>query len=104
MVLNVKKTKEMVFDFRKRRTEIAPLKIADEDVDIVTEYKYLGTYIDSKLEPQHKQNVLKRKPASLLSTEIKIFSSNWRHHAVFLSQCVTVRYYFLLHRVVKWAL
>ncbi len=49
LLLNVKKTKEIIIDFRNKPTEITPLSINGQDVDIVTEYKYLGTFIDSKL-------------------------------------------------------
>ena len=49
LVLNVKKTKEMIFDFRRDRKHIEPIEIHNETVDIVTEYKYLGTCIDNQL-------------------------------------------------------
>ena len=44
--LNVKKTKEMVVDFRSSQYVHPPLYINDELVECVTEYKYLGTIID----------------------------------------------------------
>ena len=47
LVLNAQKTKEIVFDFRKNRKEVEPVN--GVDIEIVTEYKYLGTYIDSHL-------------------------------------------------------
>ena len=49
LVLNVKKTKEMIFDFRKKRNDIVPLNILEENVDIVAEYKYLGVHIDNDM-------------------------------------------------------
>ena len=39
----------MIFDFRKNKNVITPLKIKNEDVEIVKEYKYLGTFIDEDL-------------------------------------------------------
>ena len=42
------KTKEMVIDFRTRNVTHVPLKINNMDVEVVTEYKYLGTIIDNK--------------------------------------------------------
>ena len=48
--LNVKKTKEMVIDFRTAsRTEIPNLFIEGSQVERVEQYKYLGTIIDDKL-------------------------------------------------------
>ena len=47
--LNVSKTKEMVFDFRKTKTEIEPICIHGTRVETVTDFKYLGTFIDSNL-------------------------------------------------------
>ncbi len=49
LVLNTKKTKEMIIDFRKKKTTFSPIVINGEEIEIVDEYKYLGTIIDSKL-------------------------------------------------------
>jgi len=46
--LNVKKTKEMIVDFRKLPVEHAPLYINNDIVECVQQYKYLGTIIDNK--------------------------------------------------------
>ena len=48
--LNVTKTEEMIFDFRKNTSDIQPLVIKQEEVRTVHTYKYLGTVIDDKLE------------------------------------------------------
>ena len=40
--LNVKKTKEMLIDFRKRERYIKNIVIKEEQVEIVHVYKYLG--------------------------------------------------------------
>ena len=47
--LNVKKTKEMLIDFRKTPTNVPSLFIDNVEVERVVEYKYLGTVLDSKL-------------------------------------------------------
>ena len=47
--LNVKKTKEMIFDFRKEKTEMTPLTINGEEVEMVEDFKFLGTTISSSL-------------------------------------------------------
>ena len=48
--LNVSKTKEMVFDFRKKKTPLVPLTIAGEAVEEVRSFKFLGTTICSDLK------------------------------------------------------
>ena len=47
--LNVKKTKEMFFDFRVKDNAHAPLSIGNETGERVGEYKYLGVVFDEKL-------------------------------------------------------
>ena len=49
MIMNVRKTKEIIFDFRKIKNVMTPLRIRNEDVEIVNEYRYIGTYIDKDL-------------------------------------------------------
>ena len=46
---NVKKTKEMLTDFRKAPTATLDLFTDGVKVERVTEYKYLGTVLDKKL-------------------------------------------------------
>ena len=48
--LNVKKTKEMIFDFRKKDNVHEPIIISNETVERVSEYKYLGVLFDEKLK------------------------------------------------------
>ena len=47
--LNVKKTQEMVIDFRRQQSSPGNTVIHGEEVEVVTTYKYLGTIIDNKL-------------------------------------------------------
>ena len=48
--LNVKKTKEMIIDFRvNRRTDLEPLAINGNEVEIVDVFKFLSTHLDNKL-------------------------------------------------------
>ena len=49
LILNTKKTKEMVFDFRQSPISLPPVTMNNVPIEIVQEYKYLGTIIDSKL-------------------------------------------------------
>ena len=45
---NVCKTKELVIDFRKHSQGPEKNTIHDQEVEIVTKYKYLGTVFDKK--------------------------------------------------------
>lgn len=54
LLLNVAKTREMVIDFRRKRTATQPLCILGEDVGVKVVYKYLGVHIDNRLEDQHQ--------------------------------------------------
>ena len=47
--LNVKKTMEMIIDFRRDQNVHTPLTIKNECVNVVSKYKYLGVFIDDKL-------------------------------------------------------
>ena len=48
--LNVTKTKEMIVDYRKRRTEHAPILIDRAVVEQVESFMFLGGHITNKLE------------------------------------------------------
>jgi hypothetical protein len=64
--LNVIKTKEMIVDYRKRRTEHAPILINEAVVEQVERFKFLGVHITNKLErSKHTKTVVKRAPQNL---------------------------------------
>jgi hypothetical protein len=67
--LNVKKTKEIIIDFRRKKEAVQPVIIKDQPIDIVSEYKYLGVLLDDKL--------------------------NWSSHAVSVYKKLQSRLYFL---------
>ena len=48
--LNVTKTKELVVDLKRAKSPVTPVSIHGVSVDIVEDYKYLGVYIDNKLD------------------------------------------------------
>ena len=48
--LNVSKTKEIVFNFRRNPVNFEAVKIDEAVVEQVSEYKYLGVAVDSKLK------------------------------------------------------
>ena len=59
--LNVSKTKDMIFDFRKNETDHPVIEIGDERVERVSDYKYLGVTVNEKLDwSVHADNVLSK--------------------------------------------
>jgi hypothetical protein len=59
--LNVIKTKEMIVDYRKRRTQHAPIHIDGAVVEQVESFKFLGVHITNKLSwSKHSKTVVKR--------------------------------------------
>ena len=61
LMLNVKKTKEMIIDFRITKNLRRQLEINDESVETVGSYKYLGFKIDNKLNWHARVDVLCNK-------------------------------------------
>jgi hypothetical protein len=63
--LNIIKTKEMIVDYRKRRTEHAPILIDGVIVEQVERFTFLGVHINNKLEwSKHNKTVVKRAQKS----------------------------------------
>ena len=59
--LNVTKTKEMIVDYRKRRSEHAPILIDGAVVEQVESFKFLGIHITNELDwSKHTKTVVKR--------------------------------------------
>jgi hypothetical protein len=59
--LNVKKTKELVFDFRKKKSPTSTLSIKSSPIEKVATYKYLGVLISNDLKwESHVDSVLKK--------------------------------------------
>ena len=48
--LNVKKTKEIIYDFRKSSSDHLPVIIGGDNVDVVANFKYLGVILDNTLK------------------------------------------------------
>jgi hypothetical protein len=64
--LNVIKTKEMIVDYRKRRTEHAPILIDWAVVEQVESFKFLGVHINNKLSwSKHTKTAVKRGQQNL---------------------------------------
>ena len=64
--LNVIKTKEMIVDYRKKRTEHTPIFIDGAAVEKVESFKFLGVHITNKLTwSKHTNTVVKRARQNL---------------------------------------
>jgi hypothetical protein len=64
--LNVIKTKEMIVDYRKKRTEHAPIFIDGAVVEQVESFKFFGVHITNKLTwSKHTKTVVKRAHQNL---------------------------------------
>ena len=61
LLLNVKKTKELIVDFRNKKNPLQPLYIKNERVDQVDSYKYLGLTIDKELSWKDHANTVYKK-------------------------------------------
>ena len=74
--LNVtKETKEMIVDYRKRRTDHAPILIEGAVVEQVESFKFLGVHITNKLEwSKHTKIAVKRAQQSIFPLrKLKLF-------------------------------
>ena len=59
--LNIDKTKEIIWDFRRTKSTVTPVEIDNRKVEIVDSYKYLGLIIDDKLTfTKHVQTQMKK--------------------------------------------
>ena len=61
LYMNVSKTKELIFDFRKKSEGLEPLFLHGKEVQQVGEYKYLGTTITNTLDWTENCNALTKK-------------------------------------------
>ncbi|KAL0195794.1 hypothetical protein M9458_009366, partial [Cirrhinus mrigala] len=64
--LNIKKTKELVIDFRRHQEELQPLEIMGEEVERVSSFKFLGIHVSEDLKWLVNTTVLVKKPQQRL--------------------------------------
>ena len=64
LFLNFNKTKEMIIDFRRGKPSHSKVSIDDKDIEVVEEYKYLGTILDSKLSWNSNTNHIYKNASS----------------------------------------
>ena len=90
LILNVDKTKEMIFDFRRNITEPDPVTIDGKEVDRVEAFKYLGVTIDNKLSwsPNTDALIKKSKPRLYCLRILKHFNINTNLLQLFFNSIV----------------
>ncbi len=84
--INVSKTKDMVIDFHKSQPSTRTLtSIQDQDVEIVTQYKYLGTIIDDRLNFESNTDAVCKKVQQCLFhlRKMNSFKVCWKLMTVF---------------------
>ncbi|KAI3352035.1 hypothetical protein L3Q82_020850 [Scortum barcoo] len=64
--VNASKTKEMVIDFSRKPSDIAPVNIQGLDIERVRTYKYLGVHLNNKLDWTDNTDLLYKKGQSRL--------------------------------------
>ena len=62
--INVGKTKELVPDARKTKNVFVPVKVNNEPVEVVSNFKYLCTLIDNKLSFSANSDLIYKKIAA----------------------------------------
>ena len=76
LLLNVKKTKEVIFDFRLKDNVHSNILIKGQEVERVKEYKYLGVVFDEKLDWSKNSITIQKKINQRLFFMKKLFSFN----------------------------
>ena len=66
MEMNAKKCKEMIIDFRKRKTDIPPLCIEEQPMARVKSFKLLGLWMDSDLKWESNTEYIIKKAVKRL--------------------------------------
>ncbi|KAI4873264.1 hypothetical protein NFI96_029967, partial [Prochilodus magdalenae] len=61
LCINVKKTKEMIVDFRRGRHAHLPLHVGGSAVEVVSSYRYLGVHLSKNLTWSNNTSSLVRK-------------------------------------------
>ena len=96
LLLNVKKTKELIVDFRKSDFVHESIIIHDEIVERVLEYKYLGVFFDEKLDWIKNSETLQAKIHQRLyfMRKLSAFNIDKTILHLFFESCVMSLFYF----------
>ena len=64
--LNIQKTKEVIFDFRRKPAIKHPLEINNMQIEIVSVYRYLGCMLDNRLSFAQHVEIQVKKASKML--------------------------------------
>ena len=74
--LNTSKTKELVIDLGRDRPSPRPVLLGTEEVEVVKTYKYLGLWLDNKLDWTSNTRQLYKKAQSRMYSLRRLTSFN----------------------------
>ena len=96
LLLNVKKTKELIIDFRKSDNVHENIIIKTEVVERVADYKYLGVFFDDKLDWVKNSDALQAKFGQRLHfmRKLSAFNIDKSILSIFFESCVMSLFYF----------
>ncbi|KAI3376216.1 hypothetical protein L3Q82_016730 [Scortum barcoo] len=103
LCINVKKTKEMIVDFRRGRHLPSPLYIGGTAVEVVSSFRYLGVHISDDLTWSNNTSCLIRKAHQrpLLPQEAEARRAGELSPDLLLQMCGGERPVLLHHRVAR---
>ncbi|TWW81783.1 hypothetical protein D4764_01G0015980 [Takifugu flavidus] len=82
--LNTSKTKELVIDFGRDRPRPRPVQIGTEEVEGVQTYKYLGLWLDNRLDWTSNTRQLYKNTQSRMYFLILSFDSQYLFYPILL--------------------
>ena len=103
--LNVTKTKEMIVDFRRQEHSPGKTITHNNEVEIVSKYKYLGTIFDDKLkwDDNTEETVKKGQQQLYLLQKLNYFSVDQKIWTLFLQifywECSVVLFHLLVSQL-----
>ena len=91
LVLNVDKTKEIIIDFRKKKTKPVEISLNNKIVERVHYFKYLGLVIDDELNWKENVNTVLKKlsPRMYCLRKLKSFDVNKQLLQMFYTSMIT---------------
>ena len=98
LLLNVKKTKELIIDFRQKNNTHEEIIIKGEQVERVQEYKYLGVIFDENLDWCKNSESLQKKVNQRLyfMKKLNTFKIDVTLLKLFFESCVMSLFYFCI--------
>ena len=105
LILNTKKTKELIYDLRKSKHNLIPVNLNDENVEQVKTFKYLGDFHSSDMTWHDNVTPIINKAHKRLFFHVEIKASKCGCYNIenVLQQCCVICYD-LLYIIVPWSI